>query len=543
MANGLLDMLGGAFGATPPSYIEGLLGAQATEDLRKRSIGSGLVNALVGYAAMPKNQNLGLGRILAGAAQAGMAGAQGVYDTATRDYMMQQRIAEMQRAKKLQESQDAFRANIGQPNATRNVITQPTEQVPVAPVEGAVAPNFETQAVAPVVTQEQYYDPSKMIEEGLKSGALDIKDYLSYATKAKAGSQILTPDQVKMMNLPTDRGQVYQRDLTTNKIDMIEGTLKAEPKSAVEILTTAQAKALNLPTGRGQVYQKDKVSNKVDLIEGTLAPVGGEGGVGGAGGVDFLNKDAQAMAAALYLKTGTLPPLGGGKNAALAKANIMNMAALMNQGKTPEQAANSVFQNKQNRAAEQQALKTFAGGIEGRTKRSMNTATDHLFTLEEAGLALQNGDIRLFNSIGNRINKEIGVAAPTSFDAVKKIVAGEIVKATTGSAGALGDRQEVEASIMSANSPEQLLESINYYKKLMAGQLQSLELQWETGTNRPASEFRQGLSKRTLTLLPPIEKAPAAQKVLSAVDKEALDWANANPSDPRSAQIKQRLGR
>ena len=509
MANGLLDMLGGAFGATPPSYLEGLLGAQQTEDLRKRSIGSGLVNALVGYAAMPKNQNLGLGRILAGAATAGMHGAQGVYDTATRDYMMQQRIAEMQRAKKLQEAQDAFRANIGQPNATRNVITQPTEQVPVAPVEGAVAPNFETQAAAPVVTQEQYYDPSKMIEEGLKSGALDIKDYLSYATKAKAGSQILTPDQVKMMNLPTDRGQVYQRDLTTNKIDMIEGTLKAEPKSAVEILTTAQAKALNLPTGRGQVYQKDKVSNKVDLIEGTLAPAGGEGGVGGAGGVDFLNKDAQAMAAALYLKTGTLPPLGGGKNAALAKANIMNMAALMNQGKTPEQAANSVFQNKQNRAAEQQALKTFAGGIEGRTKRSMNTATDHLFTLEEAGLALQNGDIRLFNSIGNRINKEIGVAAPTSFDAVKKIVAGEIVKATTGSAGALGDRQEVEQSIMSANSPEQLLEGINYYKKLMAGQLQSLELQWETGTNRPASEFRQGLSKRTLTLLPPIEKAQA----------------------------------
>lgn len=101
MANGLLDVLGNALGTTPPAYLEGLLGTQATEDLRKRSIGSGLVNALVGYAAMPKNQNLGLGRILAGAAQAGMQGAQGVYDTATKDYMTSQQIAEMKRKQDL----------------------------------------------------------------------------------------------------------------------------------------------------------------------------------------------------------------------------------------------------------------------------------------------------------------------------------------------------------------------------------------------------------------------------------------------------------
>jgi hypothetical protein len=98
MANGLLDLLGG-LGTTPPSYMEGLLGAQQTEDLRKRSIGTGLANALVGYLAMPKNQQLGLGRILAGTAQAGMQGAQGVYEGATADYMQAQKIEEMQRQK------------------------------------------------------------------------------------------------------------------------------------------------------------------------------------------------------------------------------------------------------------------------------------------------------------------------------------------------------------------------------------------------------------------------------------------------------------
>jgi hypothetical protein len=106
MANGLLDLLGG-LGTTPPAYLEGLLGAQQTEDLRKQSIGTGLANALVGYLAMPKNQNLGLGRILAGTAQAGIGGAQGVYDTATQDYMQAQKIAEIQRAKEQREAREA----------------------------------------------------------------------------------------------------------------------------------------------------------------------------------------------------------------------------------------------------------------------------------------------------------------------------------------------------------------------------------------------------------------------------------------------------
>jgi hypothetical protein len=511
MANGLLDYLSG-FGTTPPEYMGGLLGQEAVDKLKGRAATTGIANAVLGYLAAPKNQNLGLGRIIGQSLQAGMTGAQGVYDTALQDWQTQQKITEMQRQQKQQAAQDAFRAGIGQPNATREVVMQPTEQVPVAPIAGAEVPNFQTQLPAPVVTEEKYYDPNKMIEEGLKSGALDIKDYLTYATKAKAGTEILTPEKVAAMNLPTNRGQVYQRDLTTNKIDLIEGTLAPEAK------TFKVGDTREFQSGDKKITQEYQGADKGWVAIATGAAWKPE--AAGEGAVDFLNKDAQAMAAALYLKTGTLPPLGGGKNAALAKANIMNIASLMNSGKTPEEAATAVFQNKQNRAAEQQAMKTFAGGIEGRTKRSMNTATDHLFTLEEAGLALKNGDIRIFNSIANRVNKELGVPAPTSFDAVKKIVAGEIVKATTGSAGALGDRLEVEASIMASNSPEQLLQSIDYYKKLMAGQLQSLELQWETGTNRPASEFRQGLSKRTLSLFPPLESkatspaAPAANQQL-----------------------------
>jgi hypothetical protein len=109
--------------------MEGLLGAQQTEDLRKRSIGTGLANALVGYLAMPKNQNLGLGRILAGSAQAGLQGAQGVYDTATADYMQAQKIAEMQRAKDKQTRLDTMLAGITDPNERLYAQIAPQEYV------------------------------------------------------------------------------------------------------------------------------------------------------------------------------------------------------------------------------------------------------------------------------------------------------------------------------------------------------------------------------------------------------------------------------
>jgi hypothetical protein len=35
---------------------------------------------------------------------------------------------------------------------------------------------------------------------------------------------------------------------------------------------------------------------------------------------------------------------------------------------------------------------------------------------------------------------------------------------------------------------------------------------------------------------------PAKPAQLSGADKQALDWANANPSDPRAAAIKKKLG-
>lgn len=184
---GLLDFLGN-MGATPPSYMEGLLGADQMEKLKGQATSTGLANMVLGYLAAPKNQNLGLGRILGGAVQSGMQGAQGVYDNATQDYMTQQKIAEMQRQQKQQAAQDLFRTRIGKPNASRDVMTQETAQVPVA--KGTEAPSFQTQLPAPTVTQQQYFDPKVMMNEALQSGALPFEKYLELSAKEKVDSPI-----------------------------------------------------------------------------------------------------------------------------------------------------------------------------------------------------------------------------------------------------------------------------------------------------------------------------------------------------------------
>lgn len=107
------------FGDAPQS-LTGLLGEQATQDLQKKALTTGLINAAIGYIAQPKNQRYGsalpyLGRAL----MAGQEGAQGVYQGAIKDYELQQKIAE---AKRKQEQQAALQGMIGG-------ITDPNERL------------------------------------------------------------------------------------------------------------------------------------------------------------------------------------------------------------------------------------------------------------------------------------------------------------------------------------------------------------------------------------------------------------------------------
>jgi hypothetical protein len=83
---------------SPPSVITGLLGEQEAERLRKQSIGTGLVGALIGgLSAAPNYRYGGIAPILGQALKSGFEGMQGTYTSALENYQTQQRLAEAQR--------------------------------------------------------------------------------------------------------------------------------------------------------------------------------------------------------------------------------------------------------------------------------------------------------------------------------------------------------------------------------------------------------------------------------------------------------------
>lgn len=122
------DLLSG-FGTTPPEYLGGLLGQDAVENLKKQAMGTGIINTALAYLAAPKNQNLGLGRIVGQSLMAGQQGAQGVYTGALSDWETQQKVADMKRQQDQKAKLDTMLAGITDPNERLYAQIAPQEYV------------------------------------------------------------------------------------------------------------------------------------------------------------------------------------------------------------------------------------------------------------------------------------------------------------------------------------------------------------------------------------------------------------------------------
>jgi hypothetical protein len=128
----------------------------------------------------------------------------------------------------------------------------------------------------------------------------------------------------------------------------------------------------------------------------------------------------------------------------------------------------------------------FTAGVPSRTIKAINVADDHLKVLNSTIDALNNGDVRLLNQLGNAVSTQMGVPAPTDFNAVKGIVADELAKAVIGGVGALGDRKSIADTINAASSPAALRSVISRYQQLMEGQRTGLADQYKSGGGNSA---------------------------------------------------------
>lgn len=217
-------------------------------------------------------------------------------------------------------------------------------------------------------------------------------------------------------------------------------------------------------------------------------------------------------AAARYNLDGTLPPMGMGKNAAAGRSAILNKAAELAAGIDPTEQRAMQLAYKGDVKAKTAAIQAFTYGKLGNTVRSFNVLQSHLDTFGKLADELGNTQSPAFNKLANMVATQTGKAAPTNFEAIKHIVGDEIVKAVTGSAGALGDREAAARTIASANSPEQLQGVIKTYKELANGQLQGLRQQYQTSTGR--NDFDKFLSPNAKASVAPASALPPKSKTV-----------------------------
>ena len=236
---------------------------------------------------------------------------------------------------------------------------------------------------------------------------------------------------------PVESGQIPVNKLTASNARMYVAAMKANPTLNLTNLTEDQLLAASKARAQGVVQGRQVL---------TLAD----------------RSTAQNIA------NGNLPPLTGPNS-----PKIMNEVIAIK----PDYSARDYN-------LQTSAVKAFNQGTQGNKVRSLNVVTEHFNTLEKAADALQSGDVRAINAISQFIQAETGKPAPTNFNAVKEILADEIVASVVPGVGALADRVALKKTILASRSPEQLKGVVAQYKELIGGQLNGLEKQYQAGTGR-----------------------------------------------------------
>ena len=208
----------------------------------------------------------------------------------------------------------------------------------------------------------------------------------------------------------------------------------------------------------------------------------------------------------------------------------------------PEATADDIKRAAQTYTTQTTAQNRFLSGPQGNTIRSLNVVVSHLQTMQELGNALQNGNVRLFNSLSQRFAEETGSPAPTNFDTAKQIVGAEVIKALgVAGAGSQAERQEAADAFNRARSPAQLSGAIDAARKLMVGQLKGLRQQWKVATGLPESEFDNMLEPATRAYFQdensPAKSAPQNNSENKSPGGENNDGWVALPNGNRIRQV------
>lgn len=162
------------------------------------------------------------------------------------------------------------------------------------------------------------------------------------------------------------------------------------------------------------------------------------------------------------------------------------------------------------------ARRTFASGPEARNVTAMNTLIGHLGTLDEAMGALENKDLRLYNTVQNRLRKELGDERIAGFDTAKKAVASEAMRVFRQVGASTQEMQDWEAAITSSGSPAQMRVTIRTLGELLEKRIEAISQQFERTVGNGGNPA--GIDPKNRTLLDDLKK-PVAKEGDRAISK------------------------
>lgn len=393
----------------------------------------------------------------------------------------------------------------------------------------------ENQAVTPVQPQVTHApgpwggdEPTGQFTGDLNQRAKEIEALpegpdKEGARRALQNQIAIQNSQQTPVNQPISLKQQQDARITANSAFNADGTPNVNYQTYQQSLHPAASspmiKDIVDPLNKNRTISVDaRKYNEADYINGDNSAVLG---TSGKGAQNTSPENIESMAQ--MIANGQMPAPTGFASRSPAALAIMKRVGEIN----PNYSAIDFNTGKK-------AAADFATGKTGNAVRSFNVSISHLNTLAGLADALDNGDLTLVNQIGNAYAQQTGNPAPTNFNAAKKIVGDEIVKAIVGAGGGVADREEAARTISAANSPAQLKGVISTYKDLMNGQLAGLRQQYQVSTGR--DDFDKFLSADSKSELS--NKQPAPQSSSTASYKEYMDaWQQAKGHPDIQAKI------
>lgn len=450
-------------------------------------------------------------------------------DTASRIAPLQVSNAELQ-AKQAQQSYDKNQAAavIGtlshlietgtEPGAALDMVSDHAKELGVDPEHfGPLRDALQANPRAVIKALNDQLNPDSVQGQPIYSQGADGAVKIGYATKNGRFKNIDVGEGQTVLAPGVGAVQVIKNEDGTYSLGQLNkaGGVNAAPLAAGAAPMSAVKAEATIAQGDRRLDQGDQrirlEAARVKLMAQREVRIANNAGAGGGA----LTPETVKYLAEQFRTTGKLPPMGQG--GAALRAQIYNVAAQQAHadGSSGQADAYLAQSTKERGTAVNDLGKATPNSAGGRVQ-SANALVAHLDQLQTLGTALANGNVQAINAAKNAYQAQVGQAAPTNFETVKRIAADEATKFIIANGGGVKDREEAQKAFARASSPQQLAGAIANVQHLAGGQLNGMRQRYQ------AIDATQAFDA---TLTPRTKQVMGIQPAAPSVAKPSGGWS------------------